>query len=329
MREKRPLSGFAVASAILGLLGVLVLAIPFALIGLSRVESRDLRGRRFAYAGLGLSAVWALVLVVVILSRVNLGDIDVSSFFKDFGGAIEFLFKPQPSQLDPNTEVGGISEMLSLTLKHIALSVSSLALGIAVALPLGLYLGHHGKGEFAAINISNVGRAVPTLVLLTVFIAYVGVGFVPIMISLALLALPPVLTNTWVAVRQVERDSVDAARGMGMTHSEIIRRVELPLSLPTIFAGIRVAAVNVVATATIAPLGSVDSLGTPIISGNVYGADGRLGAAIAVSVLTLLVSASLAGLQKAATPKGLKMGADKPRRRRLLPKLRRRETATP
>ncbi len=329
MTERRPVSALAVASAILGLLGALVLAIPFALIALSRIETRDQRGRGFAYAGLALSGVWALVLILVLVAQVDLSDISVSSFFSDFGGAIEFLFKPQPSQLDPNTEVGGVSEMLSLTLKHIALSASSLALGIGIALPLGLYLGHHGKGEFAAINISNVGRAVPTLVLLTVFIAYVGVGFVPIMVSLALLALPPVLTNTWVAVRQVERDSVDAARGMGMTHSEIIRRVELPLSLPTIFAGIRVAAVNVVATATIAPLGSVDSLGTPIISGNVYGADGRLGAAIAVSVLTLLVSALLARVQKAVTPEGLKLGADKPRRRRLLPKPRRRETATP
>ena len=328
MSERQPLSVLAVVSAVLGLLGALVLAIPCALIALSRIESRDQRGRNFAYAGLALSAVWAVVGVVALFATATV-SLDVGSFLSDFGGAIEFLFKPQPSQLDPNTEVGGVSEMLSLTLQHIALSVSAVALGTAIALPLGLYLGHHGKGEFAAINISNVGRAVPTLVLLTVFIAYVGVGFVPIMISLALLALPPVLTNTWVAVRQVERDSVDAARGMGMTHSEIIRRVELPLSLPTIFAGIRVAAVNVVATATIAPLGSVDSLGTPIISGNVYGADGRLGAAIAVSVLTLLVSALLAQVQKAVTPEGLKLGADKTRRRRLLPKLRRRETATP
>jgi osmoprotectant transport system permease protein len=328
MNERQPLSVLAVVSAVLGLVGALVLAIPCALIALSRIESRGQRGRGFAYAGLALSAVWAVVGIVALFATATV-NLDVGSFFKDFGGAIEFLFKPQPSQLDPNTEVGGVSEMLDLTLKHIVLSVSSLALGIAVALPLGLYLGHHGKGEFAAINISNVGRAVPTLVLLTVFIAYVGVGFVPIMISLALLALPPVLTNTWVAVRQVERDSVDAARGMGMTHGEIIRKVELPLSLPTIFAGIRVAAVNVVATATIAPLGSVDSLGTPIISGNVYGADGRLGAAIAVSVLTLLVSALLARLQKTVTPEGLKLGAGKPPRRRFLPKLRRRETATP
>ena len=159
--------------------------------------------------------------------------------------------------------------MFTLTVKHLALSASAVAVGTAIAIPVGLYLGHKRAGEFAAINASNVGRAIPTLVLLTVFIAYIGVGFIPIMLALALLALPPILTNTWVAVTQVERDNVDAARGMGMTEGEIIRQVELPLSLPTIFAGIRVAAVNVVATATIAPLGSVDSLGTPIIAGNV------------------------------------------------------------
>jgi osmoprotectant transport system permease protein len=255
-------------------------------------------------------------------------NLPLANVLNDFGGAIEFLFVPQPSQLDPNTKVGGVSEMLDLTLKHLALSASALAVGTAIAIPLGLYLGHKRKGEFAAINASNVGRAIPTLVLLTVFIAYIGVGFIPIMLSLALLALPPVLTNTWVAVTQVEPDSVDAARGMGMTDSEISRKVELPLSLPTIFAGIRVAAVNVVATATIAPLGSVDSLGTPIISGNVYGADGRLGAAIAVSVLTLAVSVGLAALQRAFTPKGLKLGAGESRRRSL-PNLRRREAATP
>jgi len=251
----------------------------------------------------------------------------LASFLSDFGNAIEFLFKAQPSNLDPGTKVGGFSEMLSLTLKHIALSASAIGVGTAIAIPLGLYLGHHRKGEFAAINASNVGRAIPTLVLLTVFIAYIGVGFVPIMLSLALLALPPVLTNTWVAVTQVDRDSVDAARGMGMTDTEIITRVELPLSLPTIFAGIRVSAVNVVATATIAPLGSVDSLGTPIISENVYGEDGRLGAAIAVSVLTLLISAGLAAFQRAITPEGLKLEAGASRKR-FLPKLRRRETAT-
>jgi osmoprotectant transport system permease protein len=250
----------------------------------------------------------------------------LASFLDDFKNAIDFLFHERES-VTGGVQVGG-SELIGLALNHIALSAASVGLGAAIAIPLGLYLGHFGKGEFAAINASNVGRAVPTLVLLAVFIAYMGVGFIPIMLALFLLAVPPILTNTWVATRQVERDSVDAARGMGMTDSQIMRRVELPLALPTIFAGIRVAAVNVVATATIAPLGSVDSLGTPIISANVYGDDGRLGASIAVSVLTLAIAGGLTLLQRGVTPEGLKLGAGR-RRRRFLPNLRRREAATP
>ena len=251
----------------------------------------------------------------------------LASFFSDFGDAIDFILHERES-VSGETRIGG-SEMIDLAINHLALSAASLAIAALIAIPLGLYLGHHGKGEFAAINASNVGRAVPTLVLLAVFIAYLGVGFVPIMISLVLLAVPPILTNTFVGTRQVDRDSVDAARGMGMTDAGIMRRVELPLAIPTVFAGIRVAAVNVVATATIAPLGSVDSLGTPIISANVYGADGRLGAAIAVTVLTLAISASLAALQRAATPRGLKLGAHGSGRRRPIPSLRRRTQTAP
>ena len=251
----------------------------------------------------------------------------LASFFSDFGDAIDFLLHERES-VSGETRIGG-SEIIDLAVNHLALSAASVAVAALIAVPLGLYLGHHGKGEFAAINASNVGRAVPTLVLLAVFIAYLGVGFVPIMISLALLALPPILTNTYVGTRQVDRDSVDAARGMGMTNVQIMRRVELPLSLPTIFAGVRVAAVNVVATATIAPLGSVDSLGTPIISANVYGADGRLGAAIAVTILTLAISAGLAALQRAVTPRGLKLGAHaRPGRRRFAPLRRRAQSAS-
>ena len=251
----------------------------------------------------------------------------MANAFSDFGDAINFLIEPQPPNIKGGSDVGGASEMFGLLLDHLALSAAAVGIGAVIAIPLGLYLGHHGKGEFAAINISNVGRAVPTLVLLTVFIAWIGVGFVPIMLSLALLALPPILTNTYVAVQQVERDNVDAARGMGMTNAQIIRQVELPLSLPTIFAGLRVSAVNVVATATIAPLGSAPSLGKPIISENVYGPAGQVGAAIAVTVLTLVVSGALGALQRAVTPEGLKTGAGKPRRR-FLPNLRRREATT-
>jgi osmoprotectant transport system permease protein len=250
----------------------------------------------------------------------------LGSFLSDFGDAIDFLAHERES-VSGESRIGG-SEILELTLNHLALSGAAMAIAAAIAVPLGIYLGHYGKGEFAAINASNVGRAIPTLVLLAVFVAYLGVGFVPVIISLALLALPPILTNTFVGTRQVDRDSVDAARGMGMTDVQIMRRVELPLAIATIFAGLRVATVNVIATATIAPLGSVDSLGTPIISENVYGADGRLGAAIAVTVLTLAISGGLAALQRAVTPRGLKLGAQGAPGRRLLPFVRRRAQAT-
>lgn len=251
----------------------------------------------------------------------------LASFPDDFKNAIDFLLHERES-VSGQTKIGG-QELIHLAANHIALSAAAVVLAAVIAIPLGIYLGHYNKGEFAAINAANAGRAIPTLVLLAVFIAYMGVGFVPIMLSLALLALPPILTNTFVGTRQADRDSIDAARGMGMTEVQLMRRVELPLALPILFAGLRVASVNVVATATIAPLGSVDSLGTPIISDNVYGADGRLGAAIAVTLLTLAVSGGLVVLQRAVTPRGLKLATDSPRRRGALSYLRRRDVATP
>ncbi len=133
--------------------------------------------------------------------------------------------------------------------------------------------------------------------------------------SVFLLAIPPILTNTFVAVRQVDPDAVDAARGMGMTGAEIIRKVELPLALPTIFAGIRLAAVAVVATATIAPLANVQTLGVPITEPQTYGGAGQLGAAILVALLTLAADGFIRLLQRALTPKGLKL-AHHPRPRR-------------
>jgi osmoprotectant transport system permease protein len=180
-------------------------------------------------------------------------------------------------------------------------------LACVVSLPIGLYLGHIGKGEFLAVSISNIGRAVPSLALLAFFIAYLGLGNVNIITVLFLLAVPPILTNTFVATRQVNANTIDAARGMGMTEPQIMRKVELPLGLATIFGGIRTSTVNVVATATIAPLASVNTLGTPIINTNVYGFSGTLGAAIVVALLTLAVDGGLAAVQRAATPRGIKL----------------------
>ena len=119
------------------------------------------------------------------------------------------------------------------------------------------------------------------------------------------LGIPPILTNTFVAVKQVDRDAVAAARGMGMRETQILTRIELPLAVPTIMSGVRTAAINIVATATIAPLAGVLTLGDFILSRNVYGDQGVLAGAILVALLALIVEFSLAGVQWLLTPKGL------------------------
>jgi osmoprotectant transport system permease protein len=145
-------------------------------------------------------------------------------------------------------------------------------------------------------------------------------------LALVLLAIPPILTNAYTAVRQVEPDTVDAARGMGMTGYQIVRRVELPLSLPLIFGGIRISAVNVVATATIAPLAGVITLGDPIINVNTYGEEGRLAAALVVALLAVVTELTLGVVQRAMTPRGLKL-TRAGRRRLAFPTTRREATS--
>jgi osmoprotectant transport system permease protein len=201
--------------------------------------------------------------------------------------------------------IGGPGEILHLAASHLLVSFVAVVIAVAIAVPLGLYLGHVGKGEFLAVSASNIGRAVPTLALLAFFVAFLGIGFTNVVFVLTLLAIPPILTNTYVGVRQVDRESVDAARGMGLTETQIVRKVELPLSLPTIFAGLRTSTVAVVATATIAPLANVQSLGNPILEPQTYGAAGQLGAAIVVALITLAVDALLALAQRLTTPRGL------------------------
>lgn len=231
----------------------------------------------------------------------------VASITSDFSDAIDFIFHKRES-VSGGIQVGGPSELLHLGATHLWISAVAVLAACAVSIPIGLYLGHIGRGEFLAISVSNIGRAVPSLALLAFFIAYIGLGTRNIILVLFLLAVPPILTNTYVATRQVNRNTVDAARGMGMSERQIVQKVELPLGLETIFGGIRTSAVNVVATATIAPLASVDTLGKPIINGNVYGFSGTLGAAIVVAVMTLLLDGALAFGQRVVTPKGIKVG---------------------
>jgi osmoprotectant transport system permease protein len=146
---------------------------------------------------------------------------------------------------------------------------------------------------------------------------------------LFLLAVPPILTNTYVGVRQIDPEIVDAAHGIGMSDMQVVRRVRLPLAMPTIFAGIRTSAVSVVATATIAPLANVQTLGEPIVTPQTYGFEGQLGAAIVVTVLTLAIDAGIGLVQRAVTPKGVKLaGEQTAKRQRFSLPTRRREAAT-
>ena len=247
------------------------------------------------------------------------------AFLGQFGDAIDFIFNERESPAG-GSQVGGLGELWELMWPHLKLSGASMGIACAVSVPLGLWLGHIGKGGFLAINVSNVGRAVPSLALIAFFVAYLGLGFLNLMVALVLLAIPPILTNAYTGTRQVNRETVDAARGMGMTGAQIVRRVELPLALPLIFGGIRVSAVNVVATATIAPLAGVTTLGDPIINVNTYGDEGRLAAAIVVALLAVVTEVTLGAVQRAVTPRGLKL--DTGARRRLPFPMTRREATS-
>jgi len=224
-----------------------------------------------------------------------------------FGGAIEFIFTPQNSNVTGGNQVGGLDKSLELVLKHLEVTVIALAIALIVALPLGLYLGHRGKGELFAVGIGNAGRAIPELAVIALVAVLIGVGLKTVAPALAILGLAPILVNTYVGVRQVDPAAVEAARGMGMSELDIMRKVELPLAVPTVMGGVRGAAIVIVATATIAPLAGVETLGDFIINRNVYGENGLLAGAILVALLALTIEGLLALLQRRLTSDGLKL----------------------
>ncbi len=224
----------------------------------------------------------------------------------EFGDAISFIFTERENQR--GSPVGGPNN-LPLLWEHLKLTGIAMGLALVVALPLGLVLGHTGKGSFLAISASNIGRAVPSVALIALFIAFFprSPEFLNVTLALTLLAIPPILTNAYVGVRQTDRDAVDAARGMGLSGGQVIRQVELPLALPLIFGGIRTSTVNVIATATIAPLVGVVTLGDPLVAVSVYGREGQIGASIIVAVLAIAAEVGLSAVQRAVTPAGIKL----------------------
>jgi osmoprotectant transport system permease protein len=224
-------------------------------------------------------------------------------------GAIEFIFEPQPSNVTGGKLVGGFSQTAELAWTQLEVTLLALALSLLVALPIGLYLGHRGVGELFAVALGNAGRGIPELALIALMAAVIGVGVLNVTIALAVLGIPPILTNTFVGIRQVDRSAVEAARGIGMTEREILFKVEMPLAVPTLMAGIRGATIAIVATATIAPLAGVVTLGDYIINENVYGEDGVLAGAIVVALMALALEFTLAGLQRLLTSRGLRLSS--------------------
>jgi osmoprotectant transport system permease protein len=198
------------------------------------------------------------------------------------------------------------SFLATKALEQLELSAAALGLALLVALPLGIVLGHLHRGSALAIGTSIFGRALPSLVLIAAFLTVLGIGFLNNMVALAVLASGPILTNAFDGVDGVDRDVVEAARGMGMTGGQILRRVELPLAIPLLFTGIRVAAVTVVATAPIAAIAGGGGLGDIIVNQASYRLSGVIGASLLVMLLSAAVFICLLGVQVAVTPRGLR-----------------------
>jgi osmoprotectant transport system permease protein len=210
-----------------------------------------------------------------------------------FVDAIEFLFD-------------NLGLIWDKTVEHLALSGAAVGVAMVLAIPLGVWLGHLHRGSFLAINVSNVGRALPSLAVISIGLGLLGVGFLNVMVALVILAAPVMLTNAYVAVDQVDPDAVRAARGMGMRPLQTLLRVELPLALPLMFAGIRTAAVYVVATAPLAALAGGGGLGDIIVNQPTYGPEGVVAGSIAIAALAFATEGVFALVQHLATPRGLR-----------------------
>lgn len=195
------------------------------------------------------------------------------------------------------------------TWEQIEISLFAMLIALAIALPVALTLGHLRRGMFLATNIGNVGRAVPTLGVLTILasIPEIGIGNLAAILALALFAIPPVLTNTFTGIASVDDEVLDAARGMGMGGFRILRKVEVPLAVPLIAAGIRTATVQVVATASLAALVGAGGLGRYVVDGFALQDTTLIVAgAILTALLAIIAELVLAFVQRRVTPKGLR-----------------------
>lgn len=193
--------------------------------------------------------------------------------------------------------------------EHIAISLVSLAIALVVALPAGLYVGHTRRGSGLAVGIANIGRAVPSLALIGLILPITqaldpekGFNLYPTILAMAILAIPPVLVNTYAGISGVDGDLVEAARGMGLTEGQVLRRIEIPLALPVMLGGIRSATVQVIATTTLGAIFALGGLGRYIVDGIAQNDDGMLfGGVVLVAALAMASEGLLAAFQRFAS----------------------------
>lgn len=221
----------------------------------------------------------------------------------------------------------GAAGVPTRVLEHLLIAFSALIVAALIGLPIGLYIGHTGRYSTLAINTANVGRAVPSFALMVAILPIslalapvlgyapeVGLKLIPIFLAMLLLGIPPILVAAYAGLRAVDRDLIEAGRGMGMTGRQILRRVELPLSIAVIVGGFRTATLQVIATATIGAVLAYGGLGRFIVDGLARSEPERLFAgAILVALLALGVDAILTVVQRAVTPRALRQKAERSR----------------
>jgi osmoprotectant transport system permease protein len=213
---------------------------------------------------------------------------------------------------DP-TNWSGASGIPTRLVEHLAVSLASLLLAVAIALPIGLFIGHTRRGASVAVNLANLGRALPTLALITIFLPItvlidpqLGFKVYPTLLALVVLGLPPILVNTYVGISGVDAHLVEAGRGMGMREAEILRRVEVPVAIPIIAGGIRSAASQIVATATLGAIFGGVGLGRYLVEGIAQNDNGMIfGGVTLVAILSLATELVFALVQRRLTSPGL------------------------
>jgi osmoprotectant transport system permease protein len=207
----------------------------------------------------------------------------------------------------------GLSGVPARLVEHVQISGVSLAIAALIALPVGLYIGHRRRFEFLVVSIANVGRAIPSFGLLLLFVILFGIGDEAVILAMVLLAIPPMLINTYVGIQGVDPDTLEAARGMGMTEPGVLARIEVPLAAPVILAGIRIAALQVVATATLAAVAAGGGLGRFIVDGFSGGDRPQVFAgAVLVALLAIVTEVTFALIQRAVTPRTRSLGNPTP-----------------